>query len=370
MESLVDRNLFVGAYQGKSVFVTGHTGFKGSWLVTWLHMLGARVTGFSRSPHTNPSHIDLLKFEGVSEIGDISDYRQLEEALLRAQPEVIFHLAAQALVIPSYQNPRDTYGTNVMGSLNILEAAKLCSSLKAIVCVTTDKVYENLNREDPYSEKDILGGYDPYATSKSCTELLIRSHRKSFFPTEDFNKSHHILLAVARAGNVIGGGDWADYRLIPDLVKAASRREVTSIRSPQAVRPWQHVLESLSGYLLLGKRLLDKDVSVSGAWNFGPEMSDHVNVGEVVEKMSHLWQGIKFKVEEPEEKFHEAKILKLNCDKAKKELNWKPIWNLDQGLAATVTWYKEFYENQFISTESDILGYVESAQEQGAEWAK
>ena len=255
-------------FRNKKVFITGHTGFKGSWLSLLLQHEGAIVTGYSLAPVTIPNHYDLLKIEQQSFIDDILAANKLSAAIREAKPEIIFHLAAQPLVRASYADPLYTYQTNVIGTLNLLEAAKNCGTVKAIVLITTDKVYENKESNRPYIETDELGGYDMYSSSKACCELLIRSYRNSFLNIDDYQIKHHILIASARAGNVIGGGDWSEDRLLPDIVKAAARGTSVQIRNPNAVRPWQHVLDCLYGYLLLGAKLLQEETAFSGAWNF------------------------------------------------------------------------------------------------------
>ena len=277
--------MFRGVYKGKKVLVTGHTGFKGSWLSLWLIKLGAKVIGYALEPPTNSNHFELLNLDMVSIIGDIRDRDRLNAIFKKYKPEVVFHLAAQPLVRYSYINPVETFETNVMGTINVFEACRITESVKAIVNITSDKCYENKEWIWGYRESDPLGGYDPYSASKGCAELVTSSYRKSFFNPEDYSKKHNTLLASARSGNVIGGGDWGKDRLIPDIVRAISKNEKLYIRNPKATRPWQHVLEPLSGYLFLGQMLLEGKTEFADAWNFGPNEGCHTDVETVVKKI-------------------------------------------------------------------------------------
>ena len=328
-------------WRGKRVLITGHTGFKGAWLGLWLTNLGAEVSGFALAPPTTPS---LFEKAGVASrlrhvLGDVRDRAALADAMRRSRPEIIFHMAAQSLVRQSYDEPVETYEVNVMGTVNLLEAARHTTGLKAVVCVTSDKCYENPETGRPCREDDAMGGYDPYSSSKGCAELVVSAYRRSFF-----NSEHHAangpLLASVRAGNVIGGGDWAKDRLVPDLMRgfAGGRRPV--IRFPTAVRPWQHVLEPLSGYMRLAERLHEGDTGVAEGWNFGPDETDARPVGWVADRLSALWGDGAEWVATGEPQPHEAGLLRLDCAKARERLDWRPRWSLDQGLAQTVAWYK------------------------------
>ena len=326
-------------WQGKRVFLTGDTGFKGAWLSLWLHKLGAVVKGYALDPLTQPS---LYKIANISEIqehidGDIRDYEKLQQELANFQPEIVFHLAAQALVRESYQNPLYTYETNVMGTANLLEAVRKTVSVKAVLVITTDKCYENKEWHWAYRENDRLGGHDPYSNSKACTELVVDSYRKSFL------KEKNIAVATARAGNVIGGGDWSKDRLIPDCLRSIKNKEKIIIRSPKAVRPWQHVLEPLSGYLKLAQKLYLEGQVWTEAWNFGPDEDSIISVKEIVEILCNDFNA-EYEVK-ADNIFHEATLLKLDCSKVKQKLNWYPKLTIKESLNLTTDWYKEYWEN-------------------------
>jgi CDP-glucose 4,6-dehydratase len=365
MENLVGmQNLFGGIFQGKRVLITGHTGFKGSWLALWLSKMGAQVSGYSLNEGTSPSHFALLGLNINSEMGDIRDKKKLEAFVSNAKPQLVFHLAAQSLVRESYRNPSFTYETNVVGTLNVFEASRKCGTVSAIVNVTTDKVYENIEQHVAYNELDRLGGFDLYSSSKACSELLTSSYRNSFL------HDYSILLASARAGNVIGGGDWAKERLVPDLILGASAKQTTEIRSPRSIRPWEHVLEPVSGYLLLGKQLLMGNREFAEAWNFGPEPDKTLETGEVVKRMQEKWPSIHFRINEEESKqFHEAAILKLDCSKAREKLLWAQVWNMDETIERTVSWYRNYYENNRICSEADLEQFVLDASKVSVNWS-
>ncbi len=363
--------LFGGTYRNKTVLVTGHTGFKGSWLSLWLTMMGARVTGYALPPPTAPNHFDLLNLDMVSIEGDIRDGQMFSDVLSRHKPEIVFHLAAQPLVRHSYISPIETYNTNVIGTLNVYETCRKATSVRAIVTISTDKVYENKERPYGFQENDELGGSDPYSSSKACAEILTASYRTSFFPLTEYGISHQTLLATTRAGNVIGGGDWGKDRLIPDIMKATTARETVAIRNPCAVRPWQHVLESLSGYLLVGQKLLAGDQDTAGAWNFGPATNDAVAVHKVVELIQSHWTVMKYIVRaDTSAKMHEAGTLILDSSKANKYLHWHPVWNLDETIKRTVKWYQNFYEDRTIQSDLDIQAYVKNAAEINRCWVE
>lgn len=341
---------FDRTYKGKRVFITGHTGFKGSWLNLWLSKLGAEVCGYALAPNTNPNHFDLLDNTSQSVIADIRNFDALSEAIQNFKPDIVFHLAAQPLVRYSYKNPRDTYETNVIGTLNVLEACRNCSSVRAIVCVTTDKVYENHENPAGYLETDRLGGYDPYSASKAASELLIHSHIQSFFNPKEFGKSHQTAVASARGGNVIGGGDWCEDRLIPDIIRAAKSNKTLSIRSPKSVRPWQHVLDCLSGYLTLGRALLEDPKNTDNAWNFGPIDGGLYTVEDILNQGKKFFPELDVTYQAVKE--HETGLLSLNCEKAVEKLNWKPVFSSEQMFNETFEWYRSFLnEGKVISQE-------------------
>jgi CDP-glucose 4,6-dehydratase len=329
-------------WKNKRVLITGHTGFKGSWLSFWLNGLGAEVCGYSLSPETNPNLFENLKLESLinSTIGDIRDLRNFNKIIAEFQPEIVFHLAAQPLVRRSYREPIDTYTTNVIGTINILEAIRSVDSVKAAVMITTDKVYENEERNWGYKENDRLGGFDPYSNSKACAELAISSYRNSFFA------DGNCLIATARAGNVIGGGDWSEDRLLPDVFRALIFGDELLIRNPNSVRPWQHVLEPLQGYMLLAEKLFEGKQEFASAWNFGPEDEDAKPVGYILDEIRAIWADkVNWKIAEGEHP-HETSLLKLDIDKAKTQLNWKPKLNLPDSLMLTTEWFLGFKENQ------------------------
>ena len=334
-------------YKNKKVFITGHTGFKGSWLTLWLLSLGADVTGYSLEPPTSPNLFDVLKIEKKINhiIGNILDEEKLNKSLKETQPEIVFHLAAQALVRQSYVEPKQTYQTNIIGTVNLFEAIRKTKSVKSVVIVTSDKCYENKEQNIAYEETDAMGGYDPYSSSKGCTELITNSYRNSFFNISDFGKKHNVAIASVRAGNVIGGGDWAKDRLIPDCISSIYKNETINIRNPSATRPWQHVLEPLSGYLLLAKKLFTDGTKFSGGWNLGPENIDVIEVETVVKKTIEILQKGEYKIEN-NNKFHEANLLQLDISKAKTKLNWKPTFHANQAIQYACDWYKNFYENE------------------------
>lgn len=331
-------------WKGRTVFVTGHTGFKGSWLSLMLAAHSANVTGYALAPHTRPSlfeRANVARCLSDSTVADIRDRTSLLTAMKRAQPEIVFHLAAQPLVLNSYDNPLETYEVNVMGTANTLDACRFVESVKAIVVVTTDKVYENLGWEWGYRENDRLGGSDPYSNSKACCELLVQAYRRSFF-SPGAAQSRTIGLATARAGNVIGGGDWSPNRLVPDVLKAVESCKPLQLRYPHATRPWQHVLEPLSGYIRLGEKLLEAPAEYSDAWNFSPRSEDVRDVLSVVEilrdKLNH---SLAVEIADCSSQLHEAALLNLDSSKAIARLNWMPRWSLDDALTAVVDFWEE-----------------------------
>jgi CDP-glucose 4,6-dehydratase len=361
--------LFNGIYQGKKVLITGNTGFKGSWLALWLHKMGAEVLGYALAPDTTPSHWELLNLNVKTITGDIRNSELLNKTVQEFQPEIIFHLAAQPLVRASYEDPVGTYETNVIGTLNVYQAARACSSVRAIVSITTDKVYQNNEWEWGYREIDALGGYDPYSASKACAEILSSSYRNSFLNPGDYGKEHKILLSTTRAGNVIGGGDWAKDRLIPDLVRAAMDNKETLIRYPYATRPWEHVLEPLSGYLLIGMHLLEENMSFAEAWNFGPDQSGMLTVEGVISRMAKNWPRISYRVENRNE-YHEAGLLKLDCSKAHSKLKWFPLWDGNDCFAKTANWYQSYYEDNKVISEQQLEEYITDGLSRQVIWTQ
>ena len=336
-------------YQNKKVLITGHTGFKGSWLSVWLHMLGAELTGYALDPLTPKDNFVL---SGMQENmhdnrGDVRDFHHLSKVFETAKPEFVFHLAAQPLVGRSYENPVETYGTNVMGTMNVLECIRNTPETKVGVIITTDKCYENKEWIWGYRENDTLGGYDPYSSSKACVELLVSSYRQSFFNGLEEDKKKYI--ATARAGNVVGGGDWSKNRIIPDCIRSLEQNQSITIRSPDAIRPWQHVLEPLYGYLILGTRLAEREKNVSGAWNFGPESENMIEVEKMVQKVIRHWGKGKYSCLKSAKQFHETNMLCLDISKAKRELKWDPAWSIDKTIELTVEWYRQYPEEDVYS---------------------
>ena len=330
-------------WKNKRVYVTGHTGFKGSWLVMWLHSMGATVKGYALNPPTNPSLFSVCQLENLidSEIGDIRNLEQIKKSMTSFNPDILIHMAAQPLVRLSYKEPVETYSTNVMGTVHVLESARLCPNLKAIVNITTDKCYENKEWEWGYRENEAMGGHDPYSSSKGCAELVASAYRRSFFHTPESAN-----LASARAGNVIGGGDWADDRLIPDILRAFDAETPVVVRNPLSTRPWQHVLEPLSGYLVLAQKLYENKQDVADGWNFGPAEEDAKPVKEILDFMTSSWgDGASWKLDEGNHP-HEAGYLKLDCSKAKNRLNWKPTWHLNHTLLKIIAWHKAWKNSE------------------------
>lgn len=361
--------LFGAIYRGKKVLITGHTGFKGSWLAFWLNRMGADVIGYSLPSVTEPNHIGLLSLDIISINGDICDLNKLNETFATYKPDIVFHLAAQALVRASYENPVETYETNVMGTLKVFEACRT-HNVRAIINITSDKAYENREWVWGYRECDPLGGYDPYSSSKGCADLLASSYRRSYFNPAEYGKSHTTLLATCRAGNVIGGGDWARDRLIVDIMSSVAQNRKVTIRNPDATRPWQHVLEPLSGYLLLGQKLLEEKVEFGDAWNFGPSDEGSISVEEVVKHVKKYWDKIDYAIHRDPTQPHEANLLKLDCSKAHILLQWREVWDTDTAFEKTVHWYKRYYEEMDVVTEKDWISYIHDAKVKNLEWTK
>ena len=338
-------------WTGKRVFVTGHTGFKGSWLSLWLQEMGAIVKGYSLPAPTTPSLFEEAKvWEGMStEEGDIRDFTHLRQVMSDFKPEIVFHMAAQPLVRLSYDEPMETYSTNVMGTVYLLEAVKQVGGVKAVVNITSDKCYENREWVWGYREDEPMGGYDPYSNSKGCAELVASSYRQSFFNAEKYSE-HGCALASVRAGNVIGGGDWAADRLIPDILQAFGENRKVEIRSPHAIRPWQHVLEPLSGYITVAEKLYLAGPSFAEGWNFGPKDEDAQPVEKIVNHLTQSWgEGAEWLLSK-EVHPHEAHYLKLDCSKAKMRLNWQPVWDLETTLDKIVSWQKAWLNGEDIKT--------------------
>ena len=342
-------DLFQGIYRKRSVFLTGHTGFKGTWMLRWLNLLGADVTAFAL-PREPPSPLKPPQPKREY-LDDIRNAEALAEAVQAVQPEIVFHFAAQAIVRRSYVDPTGTFATNVVGTANLLDACRRCGGVRGIVVITSDKCYRNNEWDWGYRENDALGGRDPYSASKSCAEIVAESFRLSFPELAN--------LATCRSGNIIGGGDWAEDRLVPDLMRDAVAGKATLLRMPDATRPWQHVLDPLRGYLLLGQKFLEGNQHYAGAWNFGPDVTGNLTVGDVADRMSQYWDKIQFRNAESTGP-HEARLLMLDCAKARNQLGWTPGWNIDTTLRHTVDWYREYTEFGVDLTERQIIDYVDT----------
>lgn len=361
MESLA-LTMFNDLFRGKRVLITGHTGFKGSWLSLWLTKLGARVTGLSLAPETTPSHWDLLALPDVTDLRiDLRNAKAVATAVVNAQPEIVFHLAAQPLVRRSYRQPVETFDTNVMGLVHLLEAIRTTDSVRVFVNATTDKIYAEHDTAQGYAESAPLGGHDPYSTSKACAELVTESYRKSFL-------GQQVRMATARAGNVIGGGDWSEDRLVPDIVRACVSGNTLLIRNPQAIRPWQHVLEPLSGYLRLAETAWEEGLD-SNAWNFGPRPDADLPVTRIVEAARLQWP--RFDVaHDTDHHPHEAAVLRLDSRLAETKLGWRPVWTPETAIARTIQWYRAFHDDGTLGTARDLDAYTIEAKSQGAPWAE
>jgi CDP-glucose 4,6-dehydratase len=346
MENMVNFQQLENTFKGKKVFLTGHTGFKGAWMLKTLSLLGAEIKGYALEPRTPNDLFCLIKGEKLcqSVIADLRDKKRLESEIVAFQPDFVFHLAAQPLVRLSYEIPAETFEVNVIGTANVLDAVKLLHKKCSVVLITTDKVYHNNEWEYPYRENDRLGGYDPYSASKACAELLIDSYRNSFFNSKDYG-NHLKGIAVARAGNVIGGGDWSKDRLIPDIVRSLMANKPIVIRNPNSVRPWQHVLEPVVGYLSLGMHLENQPLKHSQAYNFGPHEGDTLAVQKMVQLAITAWGSGEYKIENADNSFHEAGLLKLDINKVKSEMNWIPKTNIESTINMTIFWYKKYLQN-------------------------
>jgi CDP-glucose 4,6-dehydratase len=343
---------------GRKVFITGHTGFKGSWLCLWLHSMKANITGYALKPPTTPSLFEICKIDKIinSFIADIRYVNKLKEAMTLAGPEIVIHMAAQSLVKESYDNPKETFDVNVIGTVNLFEAIRSCKTVKVVIIITSDKCYENREWIWGYRENDPLGGYDPYSSSKACSEMVTSAYRNSFFNPKNYNL-HGIAICSARAGNVIGGGDWAADRVVPDCVKALQTGRKIKIRNPHAVRPWQHVLEPLCGYLMLAEKLFAEGPGYSNGWNFGPDDNNIRTVEYLVKTICEKWGPSASYETQKGEYPHEAQILKLDCSMAKSKLGWIPKWNLEETVDRIVSWTKNYVSRKDMFKE--CLGQIE-----------
>ncbi|TGE07940.1 CDP-glucose 4,6-dehydratase [Hymenobacter fodinae] len=352
---------FKAVYQGKKVFLTGHTGFKGAWLLQWLHLLGAQVKGYALAPEQEDDLYNLIKGDTLCEsiIADLRDREKLETEIVSFQPDFIFHLAAQPLVRLSYEIPADTFAINAIGTAYVLDAVRKLEKPCTIVLITTDKVYENKEWVYPYRETDRLGGYDPYSASKACAELVINSYVQSFFNPAAYEQ-HRKGIAVGRAGNVIGGGDWAKDRIIPDIVRALQLGQPVKVRNPKSVRPWQHVLEPLGGYLVLGAKLAAEPLNYGGAWNFGPHAEDNKTVGDLVSIALKIWGSGSYEQPSLTNQPHEAGLLQLDISKATTKLKWQPKYTAANAIHKTLNWYKALQANKSAASQlvrADIEAY-------------
>ena len=339
-------------YKDKKIFVTGNTGFVGSWLCKYLQMLGAEVNGYALDPNTEPNHHTILKTSMLSTIGDIRDIDYLRNEIQHCKPDLVIHLAAQPLVRKSYSKPVETFKTNMIGTINLLESCKWVDSIKGVLVITTDKIFKDRPTLSGYSENDELGGYDPYSTSKACCEMITDCYRKSF-------SNELPPIATLRSGNIIGGGDWSEDRILPDLIKSTQTDNKVEIRYPEAVRPWLYILDSLTGYLLLGKKFLEEKKGIEGAWNFGPDKNSSITVKELVDLCYNYWNKVKYIITENNNNLHETNLLTLNSNKARYQLNWKPLLSIKNTIKWTIAWYRNYYEKNTCITEQQINKYLE-----------
>jgi len=358
--------MFDNIYKNKRVLVTGHTGFKGSWLCFWLKILNAEIAGFALDPPSKPNHFDLLGLEMKDVRGDIRNLEKLTREIQTFRPDIVFHLAAQPLVRYSYEHPLETFVTNVMGTLNLFEACRKTDSVAAIINITSDKCYENKEWVWGYRETDPMGGYDPYSCSKGCAELITASYRKSFF----IDKESGAYLASARSGNVIGGGDWGKDRLVPDIIRSVMNENSVLIRNPQAVRPWQHVLEPLSGYLILGEMLFKRKNEFADAWNFGPQQENFIRVKDLASQIISVWDKLDIEFSSRSSQYHEVNMLRIDSSKARELLRWEPVWDTQVGIEKTIEWYKEFVHSGNVLTSDHIHEYFNDARRKRIHWAE
>lgn len=367
VENMV-KNIFSGVYKGKKVLVTGHTGFKGSWLSLWLDILGAEVFGYSLYIPSSPSSYEAMNLGSrlSDHRGDVRNFENLLEKFRQVNPDIVFHLAAQPIVRKSYADPKDTFDTNVGGTVNVLECIRQTNSVRSAVIITSDKCYENVSWDYGYREIDRLGGADPYSASKACAEIACSAYIRSFF-----QKDQKKFVATARAGNVIGGGDWAENRIVPDCIRAWASKEKVNLRNPDSTRPWQHVLEPISGYLWLGSKLFCQDQNVRGeSFNFGPTSEYSWTTKFLVQEMARVW-GAGAWIHDPQDSFgHECSFLKLCVDKALSQLDWKPAFRIEEAIEKTVYWYQSYYQghNIFDISQKQIRAYLEKAFEQELAW--
>ncbi|RKX63740.1 MAG: CDP-glucose 4,6-dehydratase [Thermodesulfobacteriota bacterium] len=368
--------MFLGIYENKKVLVTGHTGFNGSWLSLWLRELGAEVIGYSLGLPTKPSLFEIIGLRNKIDahiVGNIRDEQHLLSVFKKYEPEFVFHLAAQPLVRFSYKEPKVTYETNVMGTVNVLEAVRKTKSVKVCIIATSDKCYENKEWIYGYREVDAMGGYDPYSSSKGCAELVVASYRKSFFNPNDYGNTHNVALSSVRAGNMIGGGDWGENRLIVDCIKALSQNKTILIRNPEAIRPWEYVLEPTSGYLWLGALMYHEGIKFADAWNFGPNDSDILTVKQLVSLVIKQWGDGAYTIDTSSYP-HEAQLLKLDVSKAHSLLRWKAIYNVYEAIEKTINWYKNFYSRNstdlYSFTVRQIEEYIKKAKNKGLAWTQ
>lgn len=369
------RKIFNDIYAGKTVLITGHTGFKGSWLSIWLKSMGASVIGYALPPATVPNMFEATEIGKhlINIEGDVRDTQHLEQVMANYEPDMVFHLAAQPIVRLSYEFPHLNYETNIMGTVNLLEAVRKTDSVRVCTVITSDKCYENKEWPYAYRENDPLGGYDPYSASKACAELVVGSYQKSFFNPDEYNQ-HKTALSSVRAGNVIGGGDWGPDRIVPDCIRALAKNNQITVRNPNAIRPWQHVLEPLSGYLWLTALMWNQGSTYSSAWNFGPSNFDNLTVGQLVDKIVKYWGSGTWQNASAQngKQVHEANYLKLDCTKSQNLLGWSPVYRIDEAIETTLDWYRTYYasnENIFDLTLAQIQTYVKKAQEIGLSWA-
>jgi CDP-glucose 4,6-dehydratase len=363
VEDVDVKSAFAGAYHGRRVLVTGHTGFKGSWLCHWLSALGAQLAGLALDPDTVPSLWHLLDLADVDDNRvDIRDAESVQRVVKTVQPEIVFHLAAQPLVRRGFAEPRSTFETNAQGTANLLDALRDCDSVRAIVVVTTDKVYRDVASKRPHVEADHLGGVDPYAASKACAELIVACYRESFF------RQAGVGVATGRAGNVIGGGDWSADRLVPDCARAMTFGEPVRLRYPRAVRPWQHVLDALAGYLLLGQRLLESESLEHGSFNFGPAPSSFEQVSAVVDLLRQAWPGFSAVIDPRAGDHAETEVLRLDSELAAAHLGWRPVWTTDVAVMRTAEWYKSFAGQARQACDVDLEAFTRDAARGSAGW--
>jgi CDP-glucose 4,6-dehydratase len=367
--------MFCENYKNETVLVTGHTGFIGGWLTTWLTLLGANVIGFAKNPSTNPSIFDTnnLSKHIIDIRGDITNIQEIKEVIKKYEPKFIFHLAAEALVIPSYENPIQTINTNVMGILNILQIIRNVKSVKVLINFTSDKCYQNIEDVNhAYTENDALGGFDPYSASKAISEIITSCYRNSFF--QDYDKEVKTSIATIRAGNVIGGGDWAKFRIIPDFIRSRCNKSKLVLRNPEYIRPWQHVLEPISGLLWLGSQMYENPKKFNEAWNFGPKSNEKKTVNEIIEKVKNMWDGeskLELEIKEGDE-HHEAKFLGLDCTKAKNKLGWENSYSISETLLETILWYRNWFKKNVDMdhyTKQQIELYIKKAKTLGIPWS-